>query len=118
MISVERLEKIAAEVAFQPTSVERVIRLLDRISNDRELGELLGLKGGTAMNLFYLALDRLSVDIDLNYVGSADRKSMLRDAKIIGARLPALLQSKGYELIRDPSGEHAGGKWRFRYVSA
>jgi hypothetical protein len=42
---------------------------------------------------------------------------MLRDSKIIGSRLPALLQSKGYEIARDPWGEHAGGKWRFRYVS-
>jgi len=121
MISAERLEKIAAEVSFQPASVERVIRLIDvlhQISNDRELGKLLALKGGTALNLFYLALDRLSVDIDLNYVGAADRETMLRDAKIIGTRLPALLQSKGYEVARDPSGEHAGGKWRFKYVSA
>lgn len=121
MISAERLETIAAEVSFQPASVERVIRLIDvlhQISNDRELGKLLALKGGTALNLFYLGLDRLSVDIDLNYVGAADRDTMLRDAEIIGKRLPALLQSKGYEVARDPAGEHAGGKWRFRYVSA
>ncbi|MCK1643229.1 nucleotidyl transferase AbiEii/AbiGii toxin family protein [Bradyrhizobium sp. 157] len=32
------------------------------------------MKGGTALNLFYLGLDRLSVDIDLNYVGAEDRK--------------------------------------------
>ncbi|MGY2803989.1 nucleotidyl transferase AbiEii/AbiGii toxin family protein [Bradyrhizobium sp. USDA 4506] len=121
MISVERLEKIATDVSFQPASVERVIRLIDvlhEIANDRELGKLLALKGGTALNLFYLALDRLSVDIDLNYVGAPDREAMLRDSKIINTRLPALLQSKGYEIGRDPSGEHAGGKWRFRYVSA
>ncbi|WP_141342164.1 nucleotidyl transferase AbiEii/AbiGii toxin family protein [Bradyrhizobium sp. USDA 3458] len=121
MISLERLEKIATDVSFQPASIERVIRLIDvlhQIANDREIGKLLALKGGTALNLFYLALDRLSVDIDLNYVGAADREAMLRDSKIINTRLPALLQSKGYEIGRDPSGEHAGGKWRFRYISA
>ena len=121
MISAERLEQIAASVSFQPASVERVIRLmdvLDAISNDRALGRLLALKGGTALNLFFLALDRLSVDIDLNYIGAADRESMQRDAKIISQRLPALLQSRGYTLARDPSSEHAGGKWRFRYTSA
>ncbi len=37
MISVERLEKIATDVKFQPASVERVIRLIDvlhQIAND------------------------------------------------------------------------------------
>jgi len=28
------------------------------------------LKGGTALNLFLLDLPRLSVDIDLNYIGA------------------------------------------------
>ncbi|VIO70523.1 hypothetical protein CI1B_31770 [Bradyrhizobium ivorense] len=47
MISVERLEKIATDVSFQPASVERVIRLIDvlhQIANDRELGKLLASK--------------------------------------------------------------------------
>ena len=30
-------------------------------------------KGGTAINLFYLDLVRLSVDIDLNYIGHVER---------------------------------------------
>ncbi|MCG2795115.1 MAG: nucleotidyl transferase AbiEii/AbiGii toxin family protein [Actinomycetia bacterium] len=32
------------------------------------------LKGGTALNLFYLDMPRLSVDIDLNYIGAAGRE--------------------------------------------
>jgi len=36
------------------------------------------LKGGTALNLFLLDMPRLSVDIDLNYLG-ADRDTMLAD---------------------------------------
>jgi hypothetical protein len=37
------------------------------------------LKGGTALNLFYLDLARLSVDIDLSYVAHIDREAMLAD---------------------------------------
>jgi len=35
------------------------------------------LKGGTALNLFFFEVPRLSVDIDLNYVGKTERQEML-----------------------------------------
>ena len=35
------------------------------------------LKGGTALNLFVLRHPRLSVDIDLNYIGALEREEML-----------------------------------------
>ncbi|MCK7505531.1 MAG: nucleotidyl transferase AbiEii/AbiGii toxin family protein [Desulfobacterales bacterium] len=37
------------------------------------------LKGGTALNLFVFDVPRLSVDIDLNYVGAEDRDGMLAE---------------------------------------
>ncbi|MDE0063923.1 MAG: nucleotidyl transferase AbiEii/AbiGii toxin family protein [Gammaproteobacteria bacterium] len=37
------------------------------------------LKGGTAINLFYRDLPRLSVDLDLTWLPVADRQSSLRD---------------------------------------
>ena len=37
------------------------------------------LKGGTAINLFYRDMPRLSVDIDLTYLPVGDRQSSLRD---------------------------------------
>ena len=37
------------------------------------------LKGGTALNLFLFDLPRLSVDIDLNYIGAVDRATMLQE---------------------------------------
>jgi len=41
------------------------------------LNTRLVLKGGTAINLFYLDLARLSVDIDLSYIGQIERGPML-----------------------------------------
>lgn len=121
MISIERLERIASEHAFQPATTERVIRLTDvlqRLAKDPVVGKATALKGGTALNLFYLGLDRLSVDIDLNYVAAADRETMLKDQKVLNDRIPRLMKSWGYVVARDASAEHAGGKWRFRYNSA
>jgi hypothetical protein len=42
------------------------------------------LKGGTALNLFVLDVPRLSVDIDLNYIGAADRETMLGPGRRLG----------------------------------
>jgi hypothetical protein len=39
------------------------------------------LKGGTAINLFYLPMPRLSVDIDLVYIPIEDRETSLNKAK-------------------------------------
>src|SRR5258708_22638386 len=43
---------------------------------------------------------------------------MLVDNKELIVKRLLLMQSYGYELIRAPRDEHAGEKWRFRYVSA
>ena len=50
--------------------------ILDGISAHPFLKERLVLKGGTALNLFFFDLPRLSVDIDLNYIGQLDRQDM------------------------------------------
>ena len=48
----------------------RLIGLLSGIVRDPELRVRLVLKGGTALNLFLFTVPRLSVDTDLNYIGS------------------------------------------------
>lgn len=121
MISVEQLNDIAAKTGFQSTTIERVVRLMDimdRLGADEVIGPVVALKGGTALNLYHLDLARLSVDIDLNYVGSSDRQKSLADKDLLDRRIPALLAQHGYHAQRIPAGEHAGGKWRFRYRSA
>ena len=67
---------------YGPDTLEKVLRLLellDEIAPDPVLSRRLALKGGTALNVFYLDLDRLSVDIDLNYVGALDLAAMERE---------------------------------------
>jgi predicted nucleotidyltransferase component of viral defense system len=118
--SLQTLQRLANETAYQPGTLEKVLRLLDllqEITRDPVLSDRLALKGGTALNLFHLGLDRLSVDIDLNYVGALARDRMEAERPELEAALNRLLLSQGYSVRRQPD-EHAGGKWLTRYASA
>ena len=79
------------------------------------LSSRLALKGGTAIHLFHLDGLRLSVDIDLNYIGQIDREKMLKEKPIIEDALQKICLSLGYGIQRRPT-EHAGGKWRLNYL--
>ena len=77
----------------------------------------LALKGGTALNLFIFDVPRLSIDIDLNYVGAPDREVMLAERPRSRRRYRRSSPVKGL-LVRRMPGEHAGGKWQLRYQGA
>lgn len=118
--SAQTLQRLANETGYQAGTLEKVLRLLDllaEIARDTVLAEKFALKGGTALNVFHLALDRLSVDIDLNYVGTLDREVMQAERPELEAALSRLLLAQGYAVRRQPD-EHAGGKWLTRYASA
>ena len=53
------------------------VRLLLSVLPDMAREPVFALKGGTAINLFYRDMPRLSVDIDLTYLPVADRQSSL-----------------------------------------
>lgn len=116
----EDLQNIAKTAGFRVEILEKVIRLIDLLNelfDDTFLKQRLALKGGTALNLFYFNLSRLSVDIDLNYIGAIDRKTMLEERQELEAILTSLCKRAGY-IIKRVATEHAGGKWRLNYVSA
>jgi predicted nucleotidyltransferase component of viral defense system len=76
-----QITKLAGENGFPADNFEKVLRLRELLTELHKhpfLSGKLVLKGGTALNLFYLDLARLSVDIDLNYVAHIDRKSHTR----------------------------------------
>lgn len=80
-VSRPQLERLAADTGFQIDPLEKVLHLLDLLESLRShpfLTDRLVLKGGTALNLFALDLPRLSVDIDLNYIGAVDRAEAIR----------------------------------------
>lgn len=115
------LARTAAETGFRVEMLEKVAHLLNLLRAIREndfLRARLALKGGTALNLFHFNLSRLSVDIDLNYVGAADRETMLAERPELEARLSSLCEREGYEIRHTPDAQFAGGKWQLRYASS
>lgn len=65
---------------FQRDTLEKVIRLyyvLKAISETPVLNNNLVLKGGTAINLAYFNLPRLSVDIDMDFTRSGKMEDLL-----------------------------------------
>ena len=115
------LARIAAETGFRGEMLEKVAQLLNLLRAIREdafLRSRLALKGGTALNLFHFELSRLSVDIDLNYIGSADRETMVAERPDLEARLSALCEREGYVIRHTPDTQFAGGKWQLRYAAA
>lgn len=118
-ISRETLIIEANRSGFRAEVLEKVIRLVDLLNafaNDDFLKTRIALKGGTALNLFHFDLPRLSVDIDLNYIGSIERDIMLTEKPKILERIAKICDDKKYSSIRQPS-EHAGGKWSLNYKS-
>ena len=53
------------------------VRLLLRVLPDIATEDVFALKGGTAINLFYREMPRLSVDIDLAYLPVEEREKSL-----------------------------------------
>lgn len=119
-LALNDLQREAAATGFQTETLEKAIRLLSLLDGLRShpfLKTRAALKGGTALNLFVFEVPRLSVDIDLNYIGGADRAIMLADRPKIEQAIQDVCGREGLAVKRIP-GEHAGGKWRLTYGSA
>jgi predicted nucleotidyltransferase component of viral defense system len=109
-----------ASTGFGAEPLEKVFRLmalLDALNSHPFLKSRIALKGGTALNLFHFEVPRLSVDIDLNYIGAADRKTMLAERPRIEQAIQAVCSREGLDIRRVPT-EHAGGKWRLTYAAS
>ncbi len=119
-ISPERLEHEAESTGFKADILEKVALLLgalEAICNHPVLRGKLVLKGGTALNLFVFQIPRLSVDIDLNYIGAQSREEMLKERPEIEKAIQDVFSRENFTVRRMPQ-EHAGGKWSLRYPSA
>ena len=74
-------EDYAAQVAL-------LVRVLPYVAKE----EIFALKGGTAINLFYRELPRLSVDIDLTYLPVKDRTESLVEINDAMDRIAAAIE--------------------------
>ena len=119
IFSASELLPLAGSTGYKADIIEKVLhllRLLNALNTHPYLKEKWVLKGGTALNLFNQNLPRLSVDIDLNYIGALDREYMLAEKPKFEAAVQAVCSREGFNIRRVPD-DHAGGKWRLNYQS-
>jgi predicted nucleotidyltransferase component of viral defense system len=119
MLTPRQLQEAAGAQGFQIESFEKVhslVRLLNGIRSHPYLSTRMALKGGTALNLFVFDLPRLSVDIDLNYVGAIDRETLLAERPLVEKALEQVAGRLNITVKRAPE-DHAGGKWRLSYTT-
>jgi hypothetical protein len=101
----------------QSSSLAKVIlllELLDAIRSHPSLKERVVLRAARLSTCSGSTSPRLSVDIDLNYIGAVDRDRMLADRLKIEQALHAVCGRVGVQPRRVPS-DHAGGKWRLNF---
>lgn len=95
------LTKIAKELKVVRDTYEKVLRLTDVlffINTNEFLKDKLVLKGGTAINLLYTDLPRLSVDIDLDFTGNYTRDEMLVHRNIVDSTIIKYMEANNYSL--------------------
>ena len=119
-ISSEKISAEARKTGFRPDVLEKaaqLLGLLNALDSHPFLKGKLALKGGTALNLFIFDVPRLSVDIDLNYIGPEDKDGILTVRPKIEQALGAVFSREGFNIRQMPD-EHAGGKWLLQYQSS
>jgi predicted nucleotidyltransferase component of viral defense system len=118
-LSERGLSALAQTTGYRRGPLEKAVRLvglLEAIAQDEYLRERVVLKGGTALNLFLAEPARLSIDADLDYIGSVERAGMLKERPEVVSTLLKLGASLGYQgaVRREP---YALSELRFRYAS-
>ena len=120
--SKQYINEIAQKSGFLANNTEKVIRLLDVLKFiDQELNRIshqLILKGGTAINLIYTNLTRLSVDIDLDYVGSLEKEQTLKDRERILESLDNYMLKEGYSVSSKSRGSAILASRTYAYINA
>ena len=97
------LSKLSNKLGVVRNTLEKVLRLaeiLRFINNNDILKDKLALKGGTAINLLYSDLPRLSVDIDLDFAHNVDKNDMLKIRELIKEVLITHFTGEGYILSK------------------
>jgi len=109
--------RMTGQTGFKSDSLEKVYRLmqiLDRIQAIPELSDRLALKGGTAIQGLVFGFRRLSVDIDLNYIGHLDQSVMQKDRAEIRDALLLLFKDLDYR-VDPPVSKYAGEQFDIHF---
>lgn len=114
------IAKRASELGFIRDTLEKVYRLadvLEYLNTNPILKDSLALKGGTAINLTIFNLPRLSVDIDLDYLGDDSKDEMLINRITINSNISQFMLASGYLLSPKTKNPHSLDSWVYDYIN-
>lgn len=117
----ETIYRYAESTGFIGSNIEKVARLLDVLDfifSISSFKDKLVLKGGTAINLNYTHLKRLSVDIDLDYCGALDKDIALEDRKLLEKELDDHMIEEEYEISSNSRNSFALFSRIYKYQNA
>ena len=102
-------------------TLEKVYRLQDILryfDNSELLRDSLALKGGTAINLLFCDLPRLSVDLDLDFAKNLSRDEMMEERNIITNLIGKHMVANGYSLSLKTKTSHSLDSLVYDYQNA
>ena len=115
------LAEKAKELSVVRDTLEKVMRLRDILAffdNSELLSDSLALKGGTAINLIFFDLPRLSVDIDLDFCVNISRKDMMEKRERIGELIEKYMTAEGYMKSPKSKTPHSLDSFVYSYTNA
>lgn len=111
------LEKVSTQTGFQKDNLEKVWRLtvlLKKIFETASVKEVFLLRGGTALNFMYFDISRLSVDIDLDFVGAVGKDDMQAQREPLTVEFRRIVEGLKYNSI-EPVAAYASSQFILKY---
>lgn len=111
----------AKELHVVRDTLEKVCRLRDILAffdSSELLRNSLALKGGTAINLLFFNLPRLSVDIDLDFCDNTSKEEMLERREKIRNQIFKFTTAEGYSINPKSKTPHSLDSFVFDYINA
>lgn len=106
-------------MVFDDESADKASRTLEFLETFHSHPEVKGrvcLHGGTALNLFVLTPERLSLDADINYIGTCATEELPQVREVLENAILAVARELGYD-SRAGRGGHAGRTFKLMYDS-
>lgn len=119
--SKQYITEISEQTGFIANNIEKVLRLLDVLDfifNKSSFKDALSLKGGTAINLVHTNLNRLSVDIDLDYHCCLDKDKVALERDLILQELDTYLEKDNYFISNKSRGSVILASKTYSYLDA
>lgn len=117
-LSITQQAKTLGVVRDTLEKVSRLQEILRFFSSSKLLRTSLALKGGTAINLLFFNLPRLSVDIDLDFCRNIPKSEMFFEREKIQNLISKYMLSQGYTVNPHSKSPHSLDSFVYDYINS